>query len=210
MNKKIGFFIFFCLMSIYAIGQNNWRVGITLGAQANSAILPDLELNTISDVINGNGVVKGIPQYAEITLNYRAGIFMSYKDRVGFTKLELIYSTARIYKQLNINTAFLGDYDINIIDRSYTYANTAISYNIYLNSSHNFYLGLGGSYALLTSYTKNEEPEKNNYNAFINIGIKISNTIDLNLKPEIGINEVYNDSYIHHIMLPFSISIALN
>jgi hypothetical protein len=208
---RITLVIMTFLVSQYTISQNLWEMGVTTGIQGNSAILPNLKLNdNLHDVFTGNEVVKGVPQYAKLTLNYRVGGYMAYEGKMGFTRLDITYVNSKIYKEYSVNLGILGEPSLTVIDRKYGYIDGAVSYNLFLNQSHTFYAGIGGSFALLTHYTKDESPEKTGWNGFLQIGVKLNDKVEISLKPSIGIDEVYKDSYIHHIMVPLSVGVILN
>ena len=69
-------------------------------------------------------------------------------------------------------------------------------------------MGLGGGPSFLLSYTKNNEPEAVNWNAFLNLGVALSDNISILTKLQLGVNEVYKDSYVHHIMVPVVVRVG--
>lgn len=209
MRFSIFLFTSALLLSNHMFAQNPLRFGIQGGIQMNSAILPDIELNeSIDDVLDGNEVVKGVPQYAQVTLNYRAGGFVQYEDAIGFSLLDVAYSTAHIYKEVTFDGGILGDYNVTALDRKYTYLDTHLSYNLYLSKNHTAFVGLGGGPSFLLHYTKNNEPEAVNWNAFLNLGVALSDNISILTKLQLGVNEVYKDSYVHHIMVPVVVRVG--
>lgn len=207
MRFSIFLFTSALLLSNHMFAQNLLRFGIEGGIQMNTAILPDIELNeSIDDVLDGNEVVKGVPQYAQITLNYRAGGFVQYEDPIGFSLMDVTYSTAHIYKEVTLDGGILGDYNITALDRTYSYLDTHLSYNLYLTKNHTAFVGLGGGPSFLLSYSNNNEPEPINWNAFMNLGVALNKHISLQTKLQLGINEVYKDSYVHHLMVPIIVN----
>lgn len=207
MRFSILLFTSALLLSNHKFAQNPLRFGIQGGIQMNSAILPNIELNeSVDDVLDGNEVVKGVPQYAQVTINYRIGGFAHFEDGIGFTQLDMDYATAHIFKELTMDAGFLGDYTVTALDRKYSYLDTQLSYNIYLSEHHTAFVGLGGGPSFLLSYSNNNEPEPINWNAFLNLGVALNEHISLQTKLQLGINEVYKDSYVHHLMVPIMVN----
>jgi hypothetical protein len=208
MRNFIYLFVMsFLFVTLEVAAQSPLRFGVNGGIQLNSAILPDIELNeSIDDVLDGNEVVKGVPQYAQVTINYRIGGFVHFEDGIGFTQLDVDYATAHIFKELTMDAGFLGDYTVTALDRKYSYLDTHLSYNIYLSEHHTAFVGLGGGPSFLLSYSNNNEPEPINWNAFLNLGVALNEHISLQTKLQLGINEVYKDSYVHHLMVPIIVN----
>ena len=210
MMKKWGVLSFFILVGFISNAQNDISYGLKAGVLFNSAILPDIEINnSISSVLNGDNVAKGVPQYAELTINYQFGGYVKYNDGFGFSMLETNYTTTRIHDEFTFKNGILENISITTLDRTFSYLDLALSYNIYLSAEKNFYFTLGGGPAILLSNTGNENPSKIDVRAFTGFGFIISESVFINAKAELGIREVYKDSYIHHIMFPLSIGISL-
>jgi len=210
MFKKvfIGLYIIFIGLTINA--QNALSYGIKVGVLVNTAILPDVELNTsISSVLEGDDVVKGVAQYADLTINYQFGGFVNYDDGFGFSRLETSYTTTRIHDEFTFDAGIFNEIAITTLDRTFAYLDFAFSYNIYLSAKKNSYFILGGGPAFLLTNTGNENPSKMDIRAFTGLGFNLSEAIFVTAKAELGLSEVYKDSYIHHIMFPISIGINL-
>jgi hypothetical protein len=211
MSKKI-IIITSILFSILTYAQNEKGIvyGISGGLQYNSAILPDVELNeSIESVLAGDDVIKGTPQLADFKLNFKIGGFAKYEDGFGFTKLEVNYTPTNIYKEFKINTGteLFPDITYSKIDENYSYLDIALSYNVYLYKK--VFFSLGASPSFLLSNTGSINPQKFDFRIFTGFGVKLDDKISVNMHAEVGINEVYKDSYIHHIMIPVGIAITL-
>ncbi len=184
--------------------------GITGGVQLNSAILPELELNdNVNAILSGDDVVKGKPQLADFKLNFKLGGFVKYEDGFGFTLFETNYTPTKIYKEFKINTGtpYIPNFTYMKIDEQYSYLDISLSYNVYLYKG--LYFGVGATPSFLLNYSGDVAPQKSDLRAFAGLGIKVNEKVALSLRGELGINEVYKDSYIHHIMIPLSISLSL-
>jgi len=212
MRFRIQFLILvlFFTISTQAQQEKGFSYGLNGALQINSAILPDLSLNTnINSLLGGNSVVKGEPQLADFTLNYKLGAFAKYNDGFGFTVINLDYTTTSIQKEVSFNTgSILNPITLVTLDRKYAYFDVSLSYNIYIYKD--FYFGLGVTTSSLLSHTGDPKPEPNDFRAFTTLGIKLDSGISIDVKGVIGINEVYKNSYIHHIMIPITVSIPLN
>lgn len=204
--NRLNFFVIF-MISLVSHAQASF--GITGGFQLNSAILPDLEANqSLSSILDGDDVVKGVPQYADVKTGYKLGVIGQYDDGFGFTQLEVTYLKTHIYKEYKLYDGFFGEYTLTALDRKYAYSDLGLSYNIYFSKNKIFFMGIGGSSSFLMEYKGNEEPEKVLWNAFINMGVKINEHISISTRAHLNINEVYKDSYIHHLMLPVNVSVT--
>ena len=204
--KKIVL-VFMMLIGIQSIlGQQKIAYGFKGGPVVSSAILPNLKLNrSIGSILRGDDVVKGVPQYANARLNYQLGGFISYYDRFGFSKLETNYTTTRIYKEVTFKNLITT----SILDRKFSYLDIALSYNIFLNKNKKAFFFLGGGPSFLMEHSGNETPQKIDLRAFTGIGFYLNKNVCISTRAELGIYEVYKDSYIHHILIPISISFSL-
>lgn len=210
MLKKIILVSYIFLLGLNAIAQEGVSYGINASVLFNSAILPDIEINTsISSVLNGDDVAKGVPQYADLTINYQFGGFVKYDNGFGFSMLETNYTTTRIHDEFTFNTGIFDEVSITTLDRRFAYLDLALSYNIYLSKTKSSYFSLGGGPSFLVSNTGNENPSKTDIRAFVGLGFNLSESVFISTKAELGISEVYKDSYIHHIMFPVSIGLKL-
>ena len=198
------------LLVFQIFAQKRLSYGVNGAIQVNTAILPDLTINTnVLKLLNGENLVKGEPQLADFTPNYKVGGFAKYEDGFGFTHLELNYTTTQIKKDVKINTGgVFNPINVYALRRNYAYLDASLSYNVYLYKG--FYFGLGATTSTLLSYTGDPKPEKQDFRAFAGFGIKLPNRITIDVKGVIGLNEVYKGSYIHHVMIPITVSIPLN
>jgi hypothetical protein len=209
---KFRIYILALFFSFFAQAQHEKGLsyGLNGALQINSAILPDLSLNTnINSLLGSDSVVKGEPQLADFTLNYKLGAFGKYDDGFGFTQLSLDYTTTSIQKEVSFNTGgILNPITLVTLDRKYAYFDASLSYNVYIYKG--FYFGLGATTSSLLSSTGDPKPESSDFRAFTTLGLKLDNGISIDVKGVIGISEVYKGSYIHHIMIPITVSIPLN
>lgn len=204
MIKRVLYLSFFFLFEMLLFAQEGISYGVKAGFQINSAILPDLELNqslTPITLLEGDNVVKGTPQLSDFKINYKLGAFLKYEDGFGFTLLEANYTPTKIYKEFQVNTGIA----LATLDESYSYLDIALSYNVFLYK--NFFFSLGGSPSILLSNTGSVNPEKMDIRVFSGFGYKLKNTMFITARAELGVKEVYKNTYIHHIMIPISISI---
>jgi len=210
MLQKLILISYLLLIGFNTMAQEGISYGVKAGVLFNSAILPDIAINTnISSVLNGDEVVKGVPQYADLTMNYQLGGFAKYEDGFGFSMLETNYTTTRIHDEFTFRTGIFEEVGLTTLDRKFAYLDIAVSYNLYLSAEKNSYFTLGGGPSFLVSNTGNEHPSKTDIRAFLGLGFKISESVFIATKAELGIAEVYKDSYIHHIIIPVSIGINL-
>ena len=208
MNRIIflGLLLF---AGFYSTAQrgSGFAYGIQGSLLLNSATLPDVELNTnINDILSGENLVKGKANYADLTFNYRFGGFAKYDHGFGFGLLELNYTSAKIKKDIKVNTLnYWGNYEIDLytLERTLTYLDISLSYNIYL--SKNLFLSLGITPGLLIYYTRSQIPNSFDFRVLAGFGYKIGDKISISTRAEFGLTEVYNDSYIHHIMIPVTL-----
>lgn len=210
MYKNIFILIYIGLIGLSMNAQNNLSYGLKIGLLTNSAILPDIELNTsISSVLEGDDVLKGVPQYADLTLNYKLGGFVKYDGGFGFSMLEANYTTTRIHDEFTFDAGIFDEITLTTLDRSFAYFDIAMSYNFYLSAKKSSYLIVGGGPSFLLSNTGNENPSQTDIRGFVGLGFHINKSIFISAKAELGFTEVYKNSYIHHIMLPVAIGINL-
>lgn len=210
MTKRVLFLSYFLLFGVLLFAQVGISYGAKAGFQINSAILPDLKLNQnlipIS-LLEGDNVVKGTPQLADFKINYKLGAFLKYEDGFGFALLEANYTPTKIYKEFQVNTGteYIPVFTLATLDESYSYLDIALSYNVFLYK--NFFFSLGGSPSFLLSNTGNIHPDKIDIRVFSGFGYKLKNNMFITAKAELGVKEVYKNTYIHHIMIPISIAI---
>lgn len=208
--KRVIIFSLLIFSGFFATAQrgSGFGYGIQGSLLLNSATLPDIELNTnINSILTGDNLVKGKANYADLTYNYRFGGFAKYDHGFGFGLLEVNYTTTKINKVVKTSTSgFWGSSEIDLftLERTFAYLDIALSYNIYL--SNNLFFSLGITPGLLLSYTGNQEPNDFDFRVLAGFGYKIGDKISISTKAEFGITEVYKDSYIHHIMIPITLS----
>ena len=205
MNKIYLFTILF--LSVFAANAqrgSGLAYGVQGGLQFNSAILPDIKLNnSINSVLAGDDVVKGTPQWADLTFNYKLGGFAKYDHGFGFGLFEVNYTTTTIKKDINFTTSdFWGNIDTTLatLEEEYAYLDFTLSYNVYLSDT--VYFSLGASPALLLSSTGAQEPNKSDFRVLSGFGYNLNDNMALSVRAELGLSEVYEGSYIHHLMIP--------
>ncbi len=210
MTKRVLFLSFLFLFEMLVFAQEGISYGVKIGFQINSTILPDLELNqslTPITLLEGDHVVKGTPQLADFKINYKLGGFLKYDDGFGFAMLEANYTPTKIYKEFQVNTGteLFPVFTIMTLDESYSYLDIALSYNVFLYKD--FFFSLGGSPSFLLSNTGSINPEKMDIRVFSGFGYKLKNNMSITARVELGVSEVYKNTYIHHVMIPISITI---
>ena len=208
--KKIYLFaiLFLSVFAVTAQRGSGLGYGIQGGLQFNSAILPDIAINSdINSVLAGeDDVVKGTPQWADLTFNYKLGGFAKYDHGFGFALFEMNYTTATIKKDINFTTSdFFGDIETTLatLKEEYAYLDFTLSYNVYL--SDKIYFSLGASPALLLSNTGSQDPNKTDFRVLSGFGYNLNDKIALSARAELGLSEVYEGSYIHHLMIPVTL-----
>ena len=211
--KKLILFSLLLLAGFYVSAQRDsgFGYGIDGSLLLNSATLPDIKVNTdIEKLLSGENLVKGKANYSDLTFNYRVGGFVKYDHGFGFALVELNYTTTKIYKEiaLPVNNPFnKNSIKLATLERNFSYFDIAISYNIYL--SNKFYFSVGATPALLLSNTGDEEPHSFDLRAVTGFGYYITDKISVSTKLELGITEVYDDTYIHQIMIPVTLRVGL-
>lgn len=209
---KTYFLAILLLYSFIVNAQKNSGLsyGVQAGFQLNSAILPDIKINdNLASVLEGDDVVKGVPQWADLTTNYKFGGFIKYDHGFGFGLFEINYTTAKIKKEIKFTTNnFLGNDEFTLValERNFTYLDFSLSYNI--NLFNNSFFSLGGAPSILISNTGNETPATTDLRVFTGFGYRISDKTTIATRIELGITEVYKGSYIHHIMIPIVLQIS--
>ncbi len=203
MKKLIFFSFFLIILDVHA--QKSFRYGITAGLNISSAILPDLAINTnINSILEGNKVVKGTPQLADLVALYKAGIFLRYDGKIGTAKFNINYTNTEIKKKLNLNI-----FSVKALDLQLKYLDFDLTYN--LNLFKNFYFSLGYIPSLLISHDKNLS-KINTFDSRIlsGFGLRMNNGTTLDFNAVLGIKEIIEGSYIHHLMIPITLNIPLN
>jgi len=207
--NKIFLFSFLIFFTLFGNAQNKLGLsyGGSIGLQFNTAILPDIKINnSINSVLEGEDVAKGVPQWADMTLNYTFGGFIKHNHGFGFAQLALNYTTTKIRKDIRFTTGdFFGNNTIKLssLERDFSYLDIALSYNIYL--SDKFYWSLGVTPSFLLSHTGSQTPKKTDFRVFSGFGIVLNEKITVTTQVELGLSEVYEGSYIHHLMIPLGL-----
>jgi len=191
------------LSGAVTFAQQKIAYGIKGGLLINTATLPDISINTsIHSLLQGDDVAKGVAQYAEATINYQFGGFVSYTDGFGFSMLESNYTRSKIYKEIHYSKL-----STTLLDLNFSYLDIALSYNIFLNQHKKTFFILGGGPAFLVSHTGKETPKQTDIRVFSGLGYHINENLFISARAELGVNEVYKGSYIHHILFPISVSV---
>ncbi len=207
--KRILIIVILLISSFYSFAQrgSGFAFGVEGSVLFNSATLPDIKVNTnISDILDGKELVKGKANYSDLTFNYRFGGFAKYDHGLGFALVELNYTTTKIFKEIGlpVSSPFnKSNINLGTLERDFSYFDIAISYNIYLTDK--LFFGVGIIPAFLLSNTGSQSPNKTDWRALAGFGYKITDNFSLSTRLELGINEVYTDSYIHHIMIPVTV-----
>lgn len=210
---KIYFLSALFLSVINSTAQKNLGLtyGVQGGLQVNTAILPDIEINeSISSVLEGDDVAKGVPQWANASLNYKIGGFVKYDPGFGFALFEINLTPAKIKKEITFTTHdFWGnnEYTLATLERNFTYLDFSLSYNI--NLSNQLSLSLGATPSFLLSNTGKETPATSDLRAFTGFTYRFSDKMAIATRVELGLSEVYKGSYIHHVMIPVVLQISL-
>jgi len=203
--------LFLSTFIVTAQKDSGLTYGVQGGLQLNSAILPDIKINdNLSSVLEGDDVAKGVPQWADLTLNYKFGGYVKYDHGFGFGLFEINYTTAKIKKDIKFTTSdFWGgdQFTLTTLERNFTYLDFSLSYNI--NLSENLFFSLGATPSILLSNTGDETPATNDLRVFTGFGFQISDKTSIATRVELGISEVYEGSYIHHLMIPIVLRISL-
>lgn len=195
----------------YAQRDSGLGYGIQGGLQFNTATLPDIAINDdIDSVLEGDDVAKGEAQWADLTFNYKLGGFVKHDHNFGFAMLEANYTTANLKKEIQFDTSSIwgGDtFTLATLERDLSYLDFDLSYNVYL--SDNAFFTLGATPSFLLSYSGNQEPNKTDFRVFSGLGYQLNDKFSLSARAYIGLSEVYEGSYIHHLMIPITLSVTL-
>ncbi len=204
LNMK-KFILTFVLFLISYTSFSQLRYGVSAGLNISGGILPDLSINKdVNAILNGEDVVQGTPQLADFTVQYKAGFFVRLDHKIGSAKIYLNYTSTNIKKDLDLNV-----YSVDALNLEMNYIDLDLIYS--LNFFPFVHWNLGYSPSFLISDSENN-PNINDFDSRIltGFGVKLAKgtTIDLNIV--VGINEVIDGSYIHHLMIPLTVSIPLN
>jgi hypothetical protein len=198
----------FILLTFIFLSQNlhsQLRYGISGGLNVSGGILPDLTLNTdINDILNGEDVVQGTPQLADFTGLYKMGVFARWDGKIGSAKIGVNYTATNIKKKLDLNL-----FTTNILDLKMNYVDIDFSYALNITSSIYWTLGYTPSF-LISDDDTSSKIQTFDSRVFTGFGLKIGNGATVDINAVVGIDEVIEGSYIHHLMIPVTISIPLN
>lgn len=201
---KRYFVILFIFISLNTFSQIRFRYGITAGLNVSTAILPELKLNTnINSILRGDDVVQGDPQLADYIAMYKGGIFMRLDGGIGSLKFNLNYDKTNIHQNLDTRV-----FSINALDIDLSYLDFEMTAN--LNISKNIYLSGGYIPALLIEHQGNLDINNLDHRILTGFGIRIKDSVTIDLDAIIGLSEIIDGSYIHNVMIPVTINIPLN
>ncbi len=202
--KKYILLSIFWLSIAQSFAQADFDYGVTAGLNISTAILPELKLNNnISDILSGDDVVKGQAQLADFKPRYKFGIFGRLDSDFGFLKVNLNYTSTNIHKDID---AYF--FDVKVLDIALSYIDVDVTYNIYLSDS--FYVSLGYIPSFLLSHSGDIKPSGFDSRILSGVGVKLPSGTSIDLDVVLGLSEAYKDSYIHHVMIPLTVSIPLN
>ena len=202
MKKIILTFVLFIFTQI---GHSQLRYGLSGGLNISSGILPDLTANNdINSILNGDDVVKGTPQLADFTGMYKAGVFVRYDGKIGSAKIAVNYTATNIKKELDLSI-----FRTNILNLKMNYLDVDFSYG--LNILPSIYWNFGYTPSFLISDKENNSNVKDfDSRIFTGLGLKVGNGASLDINVVLSTDEIIKGSYIHHLMIPVSVSIPLN
>ncbi len=204
MKQKLFYLIIGLIISQTTYSQSHLRYGITGGLNMSTAILPDLTLNTdINSILHGDDVVAGTPQLADFVNLYKAGIFLRMDGRVLSGKFSVIYDKTRIYKKVDA-----GIFRVNALNIDLSYLDFDFTLNI--NLLKNFYISAGYMPAYLLKHEGNLNINDLDQRLLAGLGFRFANGMTLDFNAIIGLTEVIDDSYIHNLIIPITLSIPLN
>jgi len=201
--KKLIFAFALLLFSQSIFSQ--LRYGLSGGLNISSGILPDLTLNNdINSILAGDDIAKGTPQLADFTGMYKAGVFVRYDGKIGSAKVGVNYTATNIKKELDLNI-----FHTNILDLKMSYLDIDFSYG--LNVLPSLYINLGYTPSFLISDPDNNSKLKDfDSRIFTGLGLKVGNGATIDVNVSVSMDEIINGSYIHHLMIPVTVSIPLN
>ncbi len=181
------------------------RYGVSGGVNISGGILPDLSVNNdINSILTGEDVVKGTPQLADFTLMYKAGVFVRLDGKIGSAKIGANYTATNIKKELDLSL-----FSTNVLDLKMSYLDLDFSYALKLFPS--VYWNLGYTPSFLISNPDNYSQLKDfDSRIFTGFGLKIGNGATIDANVVVSMDEIISGSYIHHLMIPITVSIPLN
>ena len=200
--KKIVLALALVLSIQNSFGQLKTRYGITAGLNVSSAILPELKLNSLNNILHGEDVVKGQAQLADYVSLYKLGFFYKIDGRIGAIKFNANYTSTNIHKDIE---TLLGD--VNVLNINLSYLDFDITYN--LNLSKHFYFSAGYVPSLLLDHNGNLDINGFDQRIVSGFGFRFANGASIDLDAVVGIYEIINGSYIHNVMIPVTVSIPL-
>ncbi len=193
--------IFVCLNSF---SQIRFRYGLTAGMNVATALLPELKLNTdINNILKGENVVQGNHQLADYIALYKGGVFVRLDAIIGSLKLNVNYDKTNIHHNLDPNV-----YSVNELNIVLSYLNFEITGNI--NLTKHFFISIGYVPTLLLHQNGNLNINKFDPKILSGFGIRISDSVTIDLDVLYGVKEIIDGSYIHNLIIPVTINIPLN
>ena len=200
--KKYLIILISLLFAQNSVAQIKSHYGITGGLNVSTGILPELKINSLSNIIHGDDVVQGDPQLADFVNLYKVGLFYRLDGGIGSAKLTLSYTSTNIHKDIE---TLLGD--INALDINLSYLDLGFSYN--LNIFHHFYFSAGYVPSILINHDGNLDINLFDQRVSGGFGYRFSNGMSIDLDTLVGIEEIIDGSYIHNVMIPITVSIPL-
>ncbi len=201
--KKIVFAFVFLVSSLSGYAQ--LKYGISGGLNISSGILPDLSLNNdINSILHGDDIVKGTPQLADFTGMYKAGVFVRFDGKIGSAKVGVNYTATNIKKQLDLNI-----FRTEVLDLRMNYLDIDFSYGLNIFPSLYWTVGYTPSF-LISNPDNNSDIKDFDSRIFSGFGIKVGNGATIDINVVVSTDEIIKGSYIHHLMIPVTVSIPLN
>ncbi len=192
-------------ISFISTSFSQLRYGVAGGLNISGGILPDLSLNhDVNSILSGDDVVKGTPQLADFTAMYKAGVFVRYDARLGSAKIAANYTTTNIKKELDLSI-----FRTDVLNLKMTYLDIDFSYALNLFPSIHWNIGYTPSF-LISNPDNNSHLKDFDSRLFTGFGIKIGNGATVDANVVVSMDEIINGSYIHHLMIPVTLSIPLN
>jgi len=201
--KKLLFAIIVLFQFQQIQAQIKMKYGITAGINVSSALLPELQLNSIDGILHGEQVVQGNPQWADFVSLYKGGLFAKAELGIASLKLNMNYTKTNIYKDVNAAV-----FHINALDVDLGYLDFDITFNV--NLSKHFYFSAGYVPSFLVSHSGNTNPQSFDQRLLGGFGFKFNNGATIDFDAVVGLAEVIQDSYIHNFMIPITFSLPLN
>ncbi len=197
-------FLLLIFVSLNSFSQIRLRYGLTAGLNVSTALLPELKLNTdINSILKGENVVEGDNQLADYIALYKGGVFVRLDAIIGSLKLNINYDKTNIHHNLDPDV-----YSVNELNIFLSYLNFEITGNI--NLSKHFFISVGYVPSLLLDQNGDLNINKFDPKILSGFGIRISDSVTIDLNALYGLEEIIDGSYIHNLIIPVTINIPLN